>query len=64
MSAMNHVDLEQWRSAVLEIAKAVAPGWERWRAHIEEGVAPVREWMIRELAPRADDTVQIGRAHV
>jgi ubiquinone/menaquinone biosynthesis C-methylase UbiE len=57
MSATNEVDLEQWRSTVLEIAKALAPGWERRRAQIEENVTPVREWMIRELAPRAGDTV-------
>ncbi len=45
------------RRAVYEIAKAIAPGWERQRARIEVGVAPVREWMIRELAPRPGDTV-------
>jgi ubiquinone/menaquinone biosynthesis C-methylase UbiE len=57
MSAANDVDLERWRKTVLEVAKALAPGWERRRAHIEENVAPVREWMIRELAPQTDDTV-------
>jgi ubiquinone/menaquinone biosynthesis C-methylase UbiE len=40
---------------MLDIAEALAPGWERWRARIEENVAPVREWMIRELAPRPGD---------
>jgi ubiquinone/menaquinone biosynthesis C-methylase UbiE len=52
-----HVEPEDWRRAVYEVAKAIAPGWERQRARIEEGVAPVREWMIQELAPRAGDTV-------
>jgi ubiquinone/menaquinone biosynthesis C-methylase UbiE len=42
---------------MLDIAEAVAPGWERWRARIEENVAPVREWMIRQLAPRPRDTL-------
>ena len=42
---------------VLEIAAAVAPGWERWRARIEEATAPVREWMIAELEAHAGDTV-------
>jgi SAM-dependent methyltransferase len=48
---------EDHRRAVYEVAKAIAPGWERQRARIEAGVAPVREWVIRELAPRPADTV-------
>lgn len=52
-----HVEPEDWRRAVYEVARAIAPGWERQRARIEEGVAPVREWMIQELAPRPGDTV-------
>jgi SAM-dependent methyltransferase len=51
------VEPEDFRRRSLEIAEAVAPGWERQRARIEEAVAPVREWMIRELAPRPGDTV-------
>ena len=42
---------------ILEIAEALAPGWERWRARIEQNVAPVREWMIGQLAPRPGDTL-------
>ena len=38
--------LDDWRRTVAEIAKAVAPGSERQRARIEEGVAPVRESML------------------
>jgi len=53
----NREDREEWRRTVFEVAKAVAPGWERWRARIEETTAPVREWMIKELAPRPGDTV-------
>jgi len=48
---------EEYRQASLEVWKAMAPGWERWRAHLEESVAPVRAWLIRELAPRRGDTV-------
>jgi SAM-dependent methyltransferase len=40
-----------------EIAEAVASGWERRRADIEEVLTPVREWMLRELRPGAGDTV-------
>jgi ubiquinone/menaquinone biosynthesis C-methylase UbiE len=42
---------------MLDVAEAVAPGWERWRARIEANVAPVREWMISELAARPGDTL-------
>ena len=48
---------EEWRRAIQEIARAIAPGWERQRARTEANVAPVREWMVRELAPQRGDTV-------
>ena len=35
----------------------MAPGWERRRAQLEEAMTPVREWLVRELAPRPGDTV-------
>jgi ubiquinone/menaquinone biosynthesis C-methylase UbiE len=40
-----------------EVAETVAPGWERWRAFIEDAVAPVRDWMVTELSPRPGDTL-------
>jgi ubiquinone/menaquinone biosynthesis C-methylase UbiE len=49
--------LEKQRREIYEIAEAMALGLERWRARIEEITAPVREWMIRELAPRPGDRV-------
>jgi ubiquinone/menaquinone biosynthesis C-methylase UbiE len=49
--------IEQQRREIYEIAEAIAPGWERWRARIEQVTTPVREWMLRELAPRSGDTV-------
>ncbi len=45
------------RRAIYEIAEKVAPGWERWRARTEQTIAPVREWMLEELAPRPADTL-------
>jgi SAM-dependent methyltransferase len=45
------------RGPFFEIAEAIAPGWERWRARIEETATPVREWMIEQLAPRPAETV-------
>jgi SAM-dependent methyltransferase len=49
--------LDVFRGASYEIAEAMAPTWERRRADIEEVATPVREWMLRELAPHAGDTV-------
>jgi ubiquinone/menaquinone biosynthesis C-methylase UbiE len=49
--------IEKQRREIHEIAEAIVPGWERWRARIEEITAPVREWMIRQLAPRTGDSV-------
>lgn len=40
-----------YRGASYEVAEAIAPGWERQRANIEEVSAPVREWLVRELNP-------------
>ncbi len=40
-----------------EISEAVAPTWEKRRGRVEEVAAPVREWMVSELAPRPGDTV-------
>jgi ubiquinone/menaquinone biosynthesis C-methylase UbiE len=49
--------IEQQRQEMYEIAEAIAPTWERRRAEVEEVSAPMRSWMLRELAPRAGDTV-------
>jgi ubiquinone/menaquinone biosynthesis C-methylase UbiE len=45
------------RGFILEIAEKIAPTWERRRAEIEEVATPVREWMVRALAPQPGDTV-------
>ena len=49
--------IEAYRGAGYEVAEQIAPTWERRRADIEEVSTPVREWMIRELAPQPGDTV-------
>lgn len=48
---------EELRRQFYEISEAIAPTWESRRAHIEEVAAPVRDWMVSELAPRPGDTV-------
>jgi SAM-dependent methyltransferase len=48
-------DLGDYRRSSYEIWEAMASGWERWRAQLEEGLTPVREWLIGELAPRPGD---------
>jgi ubiquinone/menaquinone biosynthesis C-methylase UbiE len=54
---MSAQTLEEHRRSIREIADAVAPGWERHRAYIEATTTPVREWMLRELAPQPGQTV-------
>lgn len=51
------MDPDEYRRTSLETWEAMAPGWERWRSEIEETSTPVREWLLRELAPSPGDTV-------
>jgi ubiquinone/menaquinone biosynthesis C-methylase UbiE len=51
------VDTDELRRQNRESWDAMAPGWERARDERETTVAPVREWLIRELAPEPGDTV-------
>ena len=41
---------------IYEIAEAIAPTWEAPSPQIEQVIAPVREWLVRELAPGEADT--------
>jgi SAM-dependent methyltransferase len=41
--------LAEWQS--------IAPGWERWRAHLEEGYAPVRAWLVGALPAETSGTI-------
>jgi SAM-dependent methyltransferase len=50
-------ELQDVRQKSYEAAQAVAPGWERQRASIEEVAAPLRAWLIRELAPQPGQTI-------
>jgi len=54
---MTRDTIEELRHVSYQTSQALAPGWERWRAHLEEAVAPVRQWMIRELGPQPGDTL-------
>jgi ubiquinone/menaquinone biosynthesis C-methylase UbiE len=49
--------VEEQRREVYAVAEAIAPTWERRRPEIEAAMTPVREWMLRELSPRAGETV-------
>lgn len=49
--------LEAYRGFSYEVAEILAPSWERRRADIERISHPVREWMLKGLAPREGDTV-------
>jgi SAM-dependent methyltransferase len=49
--------LDAYRGFSYEVAETIAPTWERRRADIEQISTPVREWMLRELAPQPGDTV-------
>jgi ubiquinone/menaquinone biosynthesis C-methylase UbiE len=54
---MSSQALEEHRRTIREVADAIAPGWEKRRAFIETTTTPVREWMLRELAPRPGQTL-------
>jgi SAM-dependent methyltransferase len=51
------MEAEEYRRSSYEAWVAMAPGWERWRAQLEEALAPVRQWLISELAPQPGDTL-------
>jgi len=51
------MELADYRRDSYEAWQTMAPGWERWRAQLEASLAPVHDWLIRELAPRPGDTV-------
>ncbi|MGH2796933.1 MAG: class I SAM-dependent methyltransferase [Gaiellaceae bacterium] len=51
------MEREDYRRTSYDAWEAMAPGWERWRAQLEQALAPVHEWLITELAPRPGDTV-------
>jgi SAM-dependent methyltransferase len=50
-------DPDDYRASSLEMWDRMASGWERRRTDIDEATAPVREWLVRALAPQPGDTV-------
>jgi SAM-dependent methyltransferase len=50
-------DRDEYRASSLEMWDRMASGWERRRNDIDEATAPVREWLVRELAPQPGDTI-------
>jgi SAM-dependent methyltransferase len=54
MAVRGSEDVRRWS---YETSEAIAPGWERQRAFIEESATPVREWMLRALAPQPGQTL-------
>jgi ubiquinone/menaquinone biosynthesis C-methylase UbiE len=51
------VDVEDYRRTSQQVWEAMAPGWERWRAQLADALRPVRERLIRDLAPQPGETV-------
>lgn len=51
------MDPDEQRAARLENWAAMAAGWERTREYREKVMAPVTEWLVRELAPAEGETI-------
>ncbi len=51
------MDRDEYKRAACETWETMAPGWDRWRDAIEATSVPIRDWMLRELAPTPGDTV-------
>jgi ubiquinone/menaquinone biosynthesis C-methylase UbiE len=51
------MDPDEYRRTSLENWRTMAGGWERQRASLASGSAPVTEWLIRELAPQSGQTI-------
>lgn len=51
------METEAYHRTSYDVWRAMAPGWQRWRAQLADALTPVREWLIGQLAPRPGDTV-------
>jgi SAM-dependent methyltransferase len=51
------MEQDEYRRTSFETWETMAAGWERRRPEIDEVTTPVREWLLRELAPKPGDTV-------
>jgi ubiquinone/menaquinone biosynthesis C-methylase UbiE len=54
---MSAMDREEFRRGSLESWQTMAAGWERRRAEVDDILAPVRDWLLRELAPQPGETI-------
>ena len=48
---------QEYRRTSYETWEAMAPGWARRRAQLEDSLTPLRTWLITQLAPQPGDTV-------
>jgi SAM-dependent methyltransferase len=51
------VDRDEYRRTSLENWQTMAGGWERRRADMEAVTKPIRDWLVRELAPQPGETI-------
>jgi len=51
------VDRDEYRRTSLASWDRMASGWERRSAEVEQVLAPVREWLVRELQPEKGQTI-------
>ena len=48
---------DEYRRTSLANWQTMAAGWERQRAHMETVTTPIRDWLVRELAPQPGETI-------
>ena len=51
------MDRDEYRRTSLANWQTMAAGWERQRAHMETVTKPIRDWLVRELAPKPGETI-------
>jgi len=51
------MDRDEYRLTSLENWQTMAAGWERRRADMETVTEPIRDWLVRELAPKPGETI-------
>jgi len=51
------VNRDEYRRTSLANWQTMAAGWERRRADMETVTEPIRDWLVRELAPKPGETI-------
>ena len=51
------MDRDEYRRTSLANWQTMAAGWERRRADVETVTEPIRDWLVRELAPKPGETI-------